>query len=61
LAVNLGDYEVSGSAELALGIVDDNEVKLYLYAVDELTPATMTLQKTVDIAGAPWWETAQYK
>ncbi|ELR16392.1 uncharacterized protein ACA1_047930, partial [Acanthamoeba castellanii str. Neff] len=61
VAVNLGDYEGSGLAELALGIVDDNEVTLYLYAIDQLTVAlNMTLQKTLLIAEAPWWDTAQY-
>ncbi|ELR16378.1 FGGAP repeat domain containing protein [Acanthamoeba castellanii str. Neff] len=54
VAVNLGDYEGSGLAELALGIVDDNEVTLYLYAIDQLTVAlNMTLQKTLLIAEAP--------
>ncbi len=64
VAVNLGDYEGSGLAELALGIVDDYEVTLYLYAIDELAvDATlpMTHQKTLLIAEAPWWETAHYK
>jgi len=63
VAVNLGDYEGSGFAELALGIVDDDEVTLYLYSIDELTPATlpMALQKTLPITAAPWWDTAQYK
>ncbi len=64
VAVNLGDYEGSGFAELALGIVDDNEVTLYLYAIDELAldgTLPMTLQKTLLIAEAPWWETAHYK
>jgi hypothetical protein len=63
VAVNLGDYEGSGLAELALGIVDDNEVTLYLYAIDELTVGSlpMALQKTLPIAQAPWWDTAQHK
>jgi hypothetical protein len=65
VAVNLGDYEGSGLAELALGIVDDNEITLYLYAIDELSLVAdglpMALKKTLPIAKAPWWDTAQYK
>jgi hypothetical protein len=65
VAVNLGDYEGSGLAELALGIVDDNEITLYLYAIDELSLVAdglpMALKKTLPIGKAPWWDTAQYK
>lgn len=36
VAVNLADYEGSGSSELALGVVDDSgEVRVYLYAIDQ--------------------------
>jgi len=63
VSVNLGNYEGSGLAELALAVVDDNNVTLYLYAIDELSNATapMELQNTLHIAEAPWWDTAQYK
>ncbi len=64
VAVNLGDYEGTGFAELALGIVDDNEVNLHLYAIDELAldgTLPMTHHNTLLIAEAPWWETAHYK
>lgn len=35
MTVNLANYEGSGSSELALGVADDSEVRVYLYAIDQ--------------------------
>lgn len=50
IAVNLANYEGSGTGELALGVVDDDGVSVFLYAIDQTEEGfPMTQEKVITI------------
>ncbi len=62
VSLALGDFEGTGSRELALGIVDWNTISVYLYTIDQTVRSLpMTMAKLLTVAEDSWTLNANVK
>ena len=55
VSLALGDFEGTGSRELALGIVDWNTISVYFYTIDQTVSSfPMTMTKVLYVAEDSW-------